>query len=185
MLRRLLVSAAALAVAASVFVTVEPARSLPRGAECNVSGSATISPGLGTKAVTQSVRLSNVQLTGCRAGNSGSPGVPQTTTASVSTSPNPVTGKGSCATSSIKNVTATIFWSTGTTTKALFSTQSLTGETAVTGNIVSSTDPNLRAGDLLAGNVVFTPTTTKQNCAKVPVTAVNFTGLIAAGNPKK
>jgi hypothetical protein len=186
MIRRLMHLGVAIAVAATVLVTIEPARSAPspRGAECNISGSATISPGLGTKAVNQSIKLSTISLTGCRIGNAGSPGVPTTTSGSAVISPNPSTSKGSCATGGLTNLNAVITWASGLKTWAIFSTKSLTSETAITGNVTSSTEPALKPGDIVAGDVAFQPTTTKQNCAKVPVTAVTFTGALGAGSPK-
>ena len=50
--------------------------------------------------------------------------------------------------------------------------------------MTGGTDPDLKAGDLVAGDVAFKPTTTAQNCAKTPVTAVTFTGVLGAGSPK-
>lgn len=183
MLRRLVVFASLL-LAIGALIAVQPARAAARGAECQISGSATISPGLTTAARAQSVTLSTIKLTNCHVGSTAAAGVPKAITGSATISPNPASGNGSCASSSLKNLTATITWSTGTTTTSTFSTTSLTGETAIQGKVVSSTDPNLKPGDLTEGDVVFKPTTTAQNCAKVPVTAVTFTGVIAAGSPK-
>lgn len=182
MLRRLMVICAATAVAVSGLVT-QPGHAAPkpRGAECNVSGSATISPGLGVKAKPQTITLSPVSLTDCRIGSTAAPGVPTTITGSATISPNPASSKAGCANGSLKNLTANISFSTGTTARAVFSTTSVTGETVITGNITASTDPALKPGDTVAGNVVFRPTTTAQNCAVTPVTAVTYTGVIAAG----
>jgi hypothetical protein len=183
MLRRLVVLVSLL-VAMGALIAVQPARAAARGAECQVNGSATISPGLTTAAKAQSVTLSPIKLTNCHIGSAAAAGVPKAISGSATITPNPVSSKGSCASSALKNLTATITWSTGTTTTTTFSTTSLTGETAIQGKVVSSTDPNLKPGDLTEGDVVFKPTTTAQNCAKVPVTAVTFTGVIAAGSPK-
>jgi hypothetical protein len=184
MVRRIILGGAAAALAVAGLSFMPHADAAPRGAECNISGGATISPGLTTAAADQSVRLSGIQLTGCRVGSSASPGVPTTVSGSVTVSPNPSFSRASCAKGKLKDLVATIQWSTGTRTVAEFSTNNVTGAVAIIGKVLSSTDPNLQAGDLLAGSVAFTPTTTKQNCAKVPVTEVSFTGVIAAGSPK-
>jgi hypothetical protein len=173
------------AVALTGLLIVQPAHAAPRGAECQVSGSATISPGLGATAQTQKVTLSGVKLTACHIGSSASPGLPtKTVSGNVTVTPSPATTKGSCATSGLNNLTARIAWNTGTSTTATFSTKSVTGETTISGKVTASTDPNLKPGDLVEGDVVFKPTTTAQNCAKVPVTKVTFTGVLAAGSPK-
>jgi hypothetical protein len=174
----------AMALALATLVAVQPARAAARGAECQISGAAKIFPGLNTKARPQKVTLSNVKLTGCRIGSTAAAGVPTTISGTVSVLPNPASGSGSCANSALNGLIATITWSTGKVTKASFSTKSVTGETAINGKVLSSTDPNLKAGDLVEGDVVFKPTTTAQNCVTVPVTAVTFTGVFAAGAPK-
>jgi hypothetical protein len=174
----------ALALAIATLVAIQPARAAARGAECNIAGAAKITPGLSTKAGPQKVTLSNVKLTNCRIGSTAAAGVPKTISGSVSVLPNPASGSGSCAQSALNGLTATITWSTGKVTKASFSTKSVTGETVIQGKVLSSTDTNLRAGDLVEGDVVFKPTTTAQNCVTVPVTAVTFTGVLATGSPK-
>jgi hypothetical protein len=183
MIRRFIVLAAAGALAIAGLATVQPAQAAPRGAICQVSGKAKIFPGLTTAAKTQKVTLTNVKVTNCQVGNSAAPGVPKARNGIVTTLPNPATTKGSCASSSLKNISATIKWSTGPTTTAIFSTTSITGETVVQGKVTGGTDPNLKRNDILAGNVVFTPANLNMNCATVPVTAVNFSGVIGAGSP--
>ncbi|MFL6239496.1 MAG: hypothetical protein ACJ735_08435 [Actinomycetes bacterium] len=101
----------------------------------------------------------------------------------MSTSPNPVHATASCASGNLV-LTATINWSTGTTTTASVTTKGVTANQAITGKATSSSDPNIKPGDTVAGDVVFKPTTTAQNCAKVPVTAVTFTGALGVGSPK-
>jgi hypothetical protein len=174
----------ALAFAVAALVTIQPARAAARGAECQINGTAKITPGLSTKAGPQQVVLSGVRLTNCRIGSTAAAGVPKIISGNVAVTPSPATGTGSCASSALNNLTATITWSTGKITKATFSTKSLTGETAITGKVVSSTDPNVKAGDMVDGDVVFRPTTTNKNCVTVPVTAVTFTGVLATGSPK-
>jgi hypothetical protein len=83
----------------------------------------------------------------------------------------------------LKGLSATIFWSDGTTTTATFNTTSVTGATAINGKVSGGTNQNLKPGDLLAGAAVFRPAATSMNCVK-PVTAVTFTGAIGAGSPK-
>jgi len=178
---RLVVPGALAAVALSTIVGM-PAHAAARGAECQLAGSATISPGLTSAAKVQSITLNNVKVTGCHVGSTASPGVPKTVTGTVTTSPNPVSAKASCATGGF-TVSATVHWSTGTTTTASVTTKSVTADDALTGKVTSSTDPNLKPGDTVAGDVVFRPTTTAQNCVK-PVTAVTFTGALALGSPK-
>src|SRR3954454_22453291 len=173
----------ALAIAAAALISIQPARAAARGAECNINGAAKITPGLSTKAGPQKVTLSNVKLTNCRIGSTAAAGVPKTITGNVTVLPNPATGAGSWGQSALNGLTATITWSTGKVTKATFSTKSLTGETAITGKVTYSTDPNLKRGDMVDGDVVFRPTTTAQNCVTVPVTAVTFTGVLATGSP--
>jgi Tfp pilus assembly protein PilX len=183
MIRSIVVSGAAAAVAFGAAVAVQPAQAAARGAECQISGTATISPGLTTSAKPQAVTLSNVRLTGCHAGSTAAAGVPKTTTGSVSTSPNPVSTTASCASGNLA-LTASVAWSDGTSTDATIATKGVTASQTITGKVTSSSNPNLAPGDLVAGEVAFKPTTTAQNCAKVPVTAVTFTGVLGLGSPK-
>lgn len=178
--RRFVVPGAIAAVALSTVVGL-PAHAAARGAECQIAGGAAISPGLTTAAKTQSITLQNVKVTGCREGSLATPGVPKVITGSVTTSPNPVSTKASCASGSF-TVSATVAWSTGKSTTVNVTTHADGANDALNGKVTSSTDPNLKPGDLVAGDVVFRPTTTAQNCVK-PVTAVTFTGAIALGAP--
>jgi hypothetical protein len=185
MSRRLIIPGAALAVTAAALVTLQPVHAAPaaRGALCVLKGSAKISPGLTQTAKTQSITLSGVTLSSCQSGSTAAPGVPKTITGNVSTSPNPVTTTASCAKGNLV-LKATITWSTGTTTSAAITTTGVAANQAIKGNVTSSTNPALAAGDIVAGDVAFKPTTTAQNCAKVPVTAVTFTGALGSGSPK-
>jgi hypothetical protein len=180
--RRLIVPGTAAALVLTALIGGQSADAAPRGAQCQLAGSASISPGLTTAAKIQKVTLSGVKLTGCHVGNAGAPGVPKTVTGTVTTSPNPVTSKASCASGNLA-LAATIRWSTGGTTSANIKTTGLTASQTLNGKVSSSTDPNLKPGDIVAGEVAFKPTTTAQNCAKVPVTKVTFTGALAAGSP--
>jgi hypothetical protein len=183
MIRRFVIGPGALlALVVGCLVGLGPAQAAPRGAACVLSGSATISPGLTQTATTQAIRLSNVKLANCRAGNSASPNT-KGSSGTVTTSPNPVYAKASCASGNLA-LTATITWSTGGTTTATVTTKGVTANQAINGKVTSSTNPVLAPNDLVAGDVAFKPTTTAQNCAKVPVTAVTFTGALAAGSPK-
>ena len=160
------------------------AKAAPRGAECQLSGTATLSPGLTTAKKVQSVTFSTISLTRCLIGNAGAPSTPKFMTGSATISPNPATSvPASCAQGGLKGLTATIFWSDGTSTTATFNTTSVTGATAIQGKVAGGTNPNLKAGDLLEGGAVFRPAATSMNCVK-PVTAVTFTGAIGAGSPK-
>ena len=186
MSRRLIVPGAVAAVAVTALVNFQPVQAAtpsPRGALCELTGSATISPGLTQTAKTQLVTLSGVRLANCHEGSVAATGVPKTITATVTSSPNPVTTKASCASGNL-SLSANINWSTGTTTAANVTTTGVTANQTIKGNVTSSSDPNLKAGDIVAGDVAFKPTTTAQNCAKTPVTAVTFTGVLAAGAPK-
>jgi hypothetical protein len=185
MSRRLIVPGALAAVAIAALATVLPAHAAPspRGAICQLSGSAKISPGLTQTAKTQSITLSAVKLTNCQSGSAGAPGVPKFTTATVTTSPNPLTAKASCASGNL-SLTASIRWSTGTTTVAKVTTTGIAANQAIKGNVTSSTNPALKTGDIVAGDVAFRPTAPTQNCVKVPVTAVTFTGALGTGSPK-
>lgn len=154
----------------------------PRGAACQLKGSATISPGLTQTAKTQSITLSAISLTGCR---SGSAAAPNTTvlTGTATTSPNPLSAKASCASGNL-TLTATIAWSNGKQTVASVKTTGVTASQTIKGTVVSSTNPALATGDNVVGEVAFKPTTTAQNCVKVPVTAVTFQGALVSGAPK-
>jgi hypothetical protein len=169
-------------VALTALVSVPHAQAAPRGAECQLSGSATISPGLSTAAKAQKITLSKVTLTGCHMGSASSAGVPTTVTGAVATAPNPISAKASCASGNLA-LTATIRWSTKKTTVATLTTTGLTVNQFLRGKVASSTDPNLKRGDTVAGYAAFRPTTTAQNCTKVPVTAVTFSGALALGAP--
>jgi hypothetical protein len=154
----------------------------PRGAACQLKGSATIRPGLTQTATTQSITLSGVTLTGCRSGSAASPNT-STLTGTVTTSPNPVSVKASCASGNL-TLTATIAWSNGQQTATSITTKGVTANQAIKGTVTSSTNPALATGDTVAGDVAFKPTTTGQNCVKVPVTAVTFQGALVSGSPK-
>jgi len=180
--RRVIRSATAAALLLTAAIAVESAQAAPRGAACQLKGSATISPGLTQTAQTQSITLNGVVLTGCRSGSASAPNT-TVTTGSVSTSPNPVSAKASCASGNLV-LSATINWSNGTSTTASITTKGVTANQAITGKVDSSSNPALAAGDTLAGDVAFKPTTTAQNCVKVPVTAVTFQGALASGSPK-
>ncbi len=160
-----------------------PATAAPtaHGGVCKLTGSATISPGLTTTAKNQAITLSGVSLSSCKAGTTAKPGLPPTISASVSTSPNPTYATASCASGNL-SLSATIHWSNGTTTTASISTKGVTANQAITGSVTSSSNPDLAAGDKVAGDVAFKPTTTSQNCVKTPVTAVTFVGVLGAGS---
>lgn len=182
MKRRVLGPATLVGLALTAVVSIPSAQAAPRGAECQLSGSATISPGLTQKAQSESITLSGVALKGCRSGSSTSPNT-TVTSASVATSPNPLSATASCASGNLA-LTATISWSNGTTTTATVTTKGVAANQAITGKVTSSDNPALAAGDTVAGDVAFKPTTTAQNCVKVPVTAVTFTGALISGAPK-
>lgn len=179
--RRIIGPGTAVALVVTCLVGIHTAQAAPRGAACQLAGSATIKPGLTKTATTQAVTLSGVTLSKCRYGSSSAPNT-KSATGTVTTSPNPVYITASCVSGNI-NLTATITWSTGKTTTATVSTKGLAANQAITGAVTSSTEPALAAGDTLAGDVAFKPTTTNQNCAKTPVTAVTFTGALASGSP--
>jgi hypothetical protein len=184
MSRRLIVPGAAAAVAIAAMVTFQPAHAAPspRGAICQLAGSAKISPGLTQKAATQTITLSGVKLTNCNMGSAAVPGVPKTITGTVTVPA--ISAKASCASGNL-SLTATIAWSGGLgTTAAKVTTTGVAANQAIKGNVTSSTNPYIKAGDLTAGDVAFKPTTTAQNCVKVPVTAVTFTGALGVGSPK-
>lgn len=185
MSRRFIVPGAVAAVAVASLATFLPAHAAPspRGAACEITGSATISPGLGATAKTQKITLSNVKLSNCQEGSAAAAGLPKFFTGTVTTSPNPVTASASCASGNL-NLSASIRFSTGKTVTATVSTKGVLANQAITGKVTSSTDPSVKAGDLVGGDVAFKPTTNKQNCAKTPVTAVTFTGAIGIGSPK-
>jgi hypothetical protein len=180
--RRVLRSTFATALLLTAVIAVSSAEAAPRGAACQLKGSATISPGLTQTARMQSITLNGVNLTGCRSGSAFAPNT-TVTTGSVSTSPNPVSAKASCASGNLV-LSATINWSNGTTTAASITTKGVTANQAITGKVTSSSNPALVAGSTVAGDVAFKPTTTAQNCAKVPVTAVTFQGVLISGSPK-
>ena len=183
MIRRFVIGpGAVLALVVACVVGLNPAQAAPRGAACVLSGSATISPGLTQTAKTQAITLKGVKLANCHAGSSTAPST-KAFTANVTTSPNPVYAKASCASGNLA-LNATITWNTGQTTTASITTKGVTANQAISGKVNSSTNPALAAGDLVEGDVAFKPTTTAQNCAKVPVTAVTFQGALLAGSPK-
>jgi hypothetical protein len=179
--RRVIGSCAAVAlVAAPMFVT--HAQAAARGAACVLTGSATISPGLTQTKQTEAIQLSNVKLANCRSGSTSSP-TTKATSGTVTTSPDPVFTTASCVAGNL-NLTATITWADGNTTTATIATKGVLANQAITGAVTGSSEPALAAGDKVAGDVAFKPTTTAQNCAKVAVTAVTFTGALATGSPK-
>jgi len=145
----LLAAAAALTAASMALVPAHGAPN-PRGTICKLSGSATISPGLGTTAKTQSISFSTISLTNCLQGSAGAAGVPKFISGSATISPNPVTATASCASGSIKGLTASASWPAGGATIS-FHTTSVTGATLIQGNVASSSNPNLKSGDLVEG----------------------------------
>lgn len=180
--RRLMIGAgAALTLLTSSLYASFSAEAAPRGAECQLKGNATIKPGLTQTARTQAITLTGVNVSGCRSGNSTSPNT-TVLSGTVTTSPNPVYASASCASGKLV-LSATIAWSNGTTTSASVNTTGLAANQAIKGTVTSSTNPALAHGDNLVGDVVFKPTTTAQNCVKVPVTAVTFQGALVSGAP--
>src|SRR5437763_1601988 len=126
MFRRVVGPSAAVVLALGTWIGLPGAHAVgPRGAECELSGSATISPGLTTTVKSQSVTISTIKLTGCHAGALSAPGVPKTTTGTATTSPNTVTTKASCASGNL-SLSASIAWSDGTTTTASVTTTGIT-----------------------------------------------------------
>ena len=181
--RRLVIGAgAALTLLTSCLFATFSAEAAPRGAACQLKGSATIKPGLTQTATTQTITLSSIALTGCRSGSASSPNT-SVITGTATTSPNPVTATASCATGNLV-LTATIVWSNGQRTVAAVKTTGVTASQTIKGTVSSSTNPALAAGDNVVGEVAFKPTTTGQNCVKVPVTAVTFQGALVSGSPK-
>lgn len=180
--RRLIIgSGATLVLVTGCLVAGFSAEAAPQGAACQLSGSATISPGLTQTASSQAITLSGVTLTGCRSGSASAPNT-TVTTGTVTTTPNPVTATASCASGNL-SLTATIAWSDGTQTIAVITTTGVTASQTIKGTVSSSTNPALAAGDTVAGEVAFRPTTTDQNCVSVPVTAVTFQGALLSGSP--
>jgi hypothetical protein len=180
-MRRVFVPVLAIGLVLTAVLAVRPAAAAPRGAECNLSGTAKISPGLSTKAATQRVTLSGVKLTGCHMGSTSSAGVPKTITGTV-TIPS-TTAKASCASGNLA-LKPTIKWSTGKSTVASVTTRGITANQYISGKVTSSTDPSVKAGDLVQGNADFRPVPASQNCASKPVTAVTFNGVLALGSPR-
>jgi hypothetical protein len=182
MIRRFVIGPGAIAalVLGSV-IGLSPAQAAPRGSACVLSGSATISPGLTQTAKTQAITLKGVKLANCRAGSSTAPNT-KTFSATVTTSPNPVYAKASCASGNLV-LSATITWNNGQTTTASIKTTGVTANQAISGKVTGGTNPTLKAGDLVEGDVAFQPTTTGQNCVAKPVVAVTFQGTLAAGSP--
>ena len=174
--------AIALAFCGLVALTSAEAAPSPKGAECTLTGSATISPGLTQKAQNEAIRLSDVKLANCRGGALTSPNT-TVLSATVSTSPNPTYATASCAKGNLA-LNATIFWSNGTRTSATITTTGVAANQAIKGTVTSSTNPSLPAKSTVAGDVAFKPTTTAQNCVQVPVTAVTFQGVLISGQPK-
>jgi hypothetical protein len=185
MARRLVISGTALALAlGGVLATTAGAASLPvsaHGGICRINGWATISPGLTTTAQAEQVTLSDVTLTACKSGTTAKPGAPTSLTGTVVTSPNPLSSMASCASGNLA-LDATISWSDGSTADTTVTTTGIAATQTLTGKVVSTTSSFLAPGDTVGGEVAFTPTTTAQNCVKVPVTAVMFTGVLGAGS---
>jgi hypothetical protein len=160
--------------------TVNAATPSARGAVCEVTGAATISPGLTTSAKSQTVTLTNVKLTNCYSGSTAAAGVPKATHGSVSVPA--ITTKASCASGNL-NFTAAISWADGTTTSAKVSTTGVLVNQVIKGTVTSSTNKSLKSGDTVAGNADFQPAPASQNCATVPVKKVTFTGVLGVGAP--
>ena len=181
-MRRVIVPVFVAGLALTAVMGVQPANAAPRGAECNLAGAAKISPGLTTVKRANKVTLTGVKLTGCRIGNLGAPGFPTTISATVTTSPNPISTVANCASGNLA-LKATVRWSTGKTTVASLTTRGITANQLIQGKVTSSTERNLKPGDLVAGEAVFRPTTVAQNCRN-PVTNVTFSGVFAMGSPR-
>lgn len=175
MIGRLVRPAFALALVFGAAVGVHGANAGPSAAGCVLSGSATISPGLTTKAQAESVTLSGVTLKNCHS----SVAALKSLTGTISTSPNPVSTTASCASGNLA-LTSTIAWSDGTSTTATITTKGVTASQTITGKVTSSNSPYLPTGAAVDGEVAFKPTTTSQNCTSVPVTAVTFTGALGS-----
>jgi hypothetical protein len=106
--------------------------------------------------------------------------VPKTYTATVTIPA--VTSAASCGAGNLA-LKASIKWNTGKTTTANIGTKGLAVNQVINGKVASSTEPNIKSGDLVEGYAAFRPSTPAQNCVK-PVTAVTFNGALALGSPK-
>jgi hypothetical protein len=179
--RRFIGPGAAIALAFSCLFALTSADAAPRGAACVLTGSATISPGLTTKVQNVAVQLNGVRLSNCKSGTASAPSAAGST-GTVTTSPNPVFASASCAKGNLA-MTATIAWSNGTSTTATIKTTGLAANQAIQGKVTGSSNPALPVNSTVAGDVAFKPTTVAQNCAKVPVTAVTFQGVLISGSP--
>jgi hypothetical protein len=172
------------------FAAPTTVQALPHGALCKIHGQVPASGGTGgfSPALTVKPRATSYTFSGslssCQKG----------TVSTKATAPNPsgitgsVTASGSgtlsCEAGYSKG-TATVTWNNpapvGTTTSKL--TYTAVGAGAVTlveGKVISSTDPDVKANDLVGGALAF-QTSTPQNCATTGLTSATFDGVTGSG----
>jgi hypothetical protein len=172
-MRRLLLlgCAAALAVGASttatVTITAAPSLATTQGGGCELTGTASLSPGLSATPATQSYTFTG-KLTNCHS-------------ADATVKSGKVSAKGSGTASCAGGTTnghATITWNNGKSTSVSFTTVGVANTDQIEGTVTSSTESAMAKGDKAGGSVAFTSFTGSCTTA---VTAANFSGAIAAG----
>lgn len=195
MVRRLAVGGIGLALAAGL--TLAGLAFGPRhvaaagGGACQLSGTASLSPGLGTSSQSFTYTFSGT-LT-C-AGNAGGSPAQLTGTVFAGTDPNGQaettghpTGTGSCANSTTSGIAVAQF-SDGSTAVLSYTTTGSGPAVALQGSSASSvsfgTDTYTTsaewAGDTTDAGLTFSPAS-GQNCATVPVTTAAINGAVAIG----
>ncbi len=155
------------------FISHLPAQAAAREATCKLSGSVAFSPGITTKSVPETFTTRGT-LSGCLSSD------PMLKSGTFS-------GSGSGTTSCITGtLTArfTISWNTGKRTALSLTLRVLTADGLVTGTVARSTEPALKPGDGIAGDVVAGlggVGGNGQNCITTPITSDTLTGQLAAG----
>ena len=191
--RRIAIGAAALLAAAAFGIAAGPARAVhaANNGGCELSGSATLTPGLTTSSQTFSYSFSGA-LTPCS--STGQPsGVTGTVFAGVDPSGNKETtgypsGSGSCGSSTTSGIAVAQF-SDGSTAVIQYSTTGAGPAVALQGTVIGSVTFGLVtyttsaewAGDSAYAPLTFQPAS-GQNCVTTPVTTAVINGPTLLGS---
>jgi hypothetical protein len=158
-----------LVLATAAILVPSTAATLPTGAACAISGTATLKPGVTTKATSTTYTFSG-NLGPCKSTDS----TIKTGTVSASGS-----GKLSCVNGS-SSATATVHWNNGKTSTASFTTKDVGSAVVVDGKVTSGEFAGAGTTSGVEGLLSFI-TTNVAACTKAGLTTLNFKGEVGVG----
>jgi hypothetical protein len=171
------------AVAMALVPMASTASAEPNGGGCQLAGTASFTPGLGSSAQDFTYSFTG-DLTGCQSTSGG----PASGTVFAGTNGLPVpSGNGSCA-SSTTGGTAVVQWADGTVTVVQYTTDGALAAVALQGDVIGSVTSstgvtyttNRYAGDSALGTLLFEPPDPTA-CAGAGVTSAGIEGTVNLG----